>query len=245
MSTISSNLHTVQEQVRQAAVHAKRSPESVALIAVSKTQPAEAVKAAYSAGQRHFAENYVQEAVSKVSALADLDLCWHFIGRIQSNKARNIAEHFDWVHTVDRVKVARRLSVARQASHPNGPALNVCLQVNIDGDPAKAGLGADEIGSFAAALESLPGIRCRGLMTILQQQGEPEQSYARMADLYQSLRPTFNWDTLSMGMSGDYAQAIAHGSTMVRIGTAIFGPRRNGPGIQNSILVKGSQARSN
>ncbi len=224
LSSISSNLQTVQKQVQQAATRAGREPSAVTLIAVSKTQPTDAVRAAYLAGQRHFAENYLQDAQTKVSALADLDLTWHFIGRVQSNKARSIAQMFDWVHTLDRSKIAERLSSARLAE-PNRTPLNVCVQVNIDNDPKKAGLAPNDVRDFVQALKPLTGLRCRGLMTMLAQQTDVGASYARTAALYQSLCEELSWDTLSMGMSADFATAIAEGSTMIRVGTAIFGPR--------------------
>lgn len=224
LSNISQNLRTVRSRVQRAAEKAGRDPSEVRLIAVSKTQPASAIHRAFETGQRDFGENYLQDALTKVSTLAELDLTWHFIGRIQSNKTRSIAEHFDWVHTVDRDKIARRLSDARLASHPDAP-LNVCLQVNIDDDQAKAGIRPDQTATLADTCAALPGLRVRGLMTILARSEDAKDSYQRMAALYGQLQPRFNWDTLSMGMSGDYETAIAAGSTMIRVGTAIFGPR--------------------
>ncbi|MFK7912395.1 MAG: YggS family pyridoxal phosphate-dependent enzyme [Pseudomonadales bacterium] len=224
MSHISHNLRTVRSQIQHAAEQAGRQPRDVRLIAVSKTQPASAIHRAFETGQRDYGENYLQDALTKVSTLADLQLTWHFIGRIQSNKTRSIAEHFQWVHTVDREKIARRLSDARLATQPETP-LNVCLQVNIDDDASKSGLAPDAVADLAAQCAELTGIRVRGLMTILAQSEDPDSSYQRMAALYQSLAPQQGWDTLSMGMSGDYAAAIHAGSTMVRVGTAIFGPR--------------------
>ena len=195
------------------------------LLAVSKTKPAADIETAYAAGLTHFGENYLQEAVAKVQALAHLPLTWHFIGAVQSNKTRAIAENFHWVHTVDRAKIARRLS----EQCPAGKTLNVCLQVNIDGDPAKAGVQpGDPIAKLLDEVANLSGLRVRGLMTILERAGDPLPSYRRVAALLEKLaaRAPRPWDTLSMGMSNDYAQAIMAGATHVRIGTDIFGPRR-------------------
>lgn len=224
LSQISHNLRTVRSDIQHAAEQAGRAPGDVRLIAVSKTQPASAIHRAFETGQRDYGENYLQDALTKVSTLADLGLTWHFIGRIQSNKTRSIAEHFQWAHTVDREKIARRLSDARLESNPEQP-LNVCLQVNIDADASKAGVAPKAVPELADQCAAMPGIRVRGLMTILAQSTDCALSYQRMADVYRPLAPRYEWDTLSMGMSGDYVEAIAAGSTMVRIGTAIFGPR--------------------
>lgn len=224
LSQISQNLRTVRSQIQHAAEQAGRTPRDIRLIAVSKTQPASAIHRAFETGQRDYGENYLQDALTKVSTLADLQLTWHFIGRIQSNKTRSIAEHFQWVHTVDREKIARRLGDARLASNPDTP-LNICLQVNIDGDANKAGVSPAQVAQLADQCDALPGIRVRGLMTILAQSDNPGPSYEAMATLYESLAPQYGWDTLSMGMSGDYVAAINAGSTMIRVGTAIFGPR--------------------
>jgi pyridoxal phosphate enzyme (YggS family) len=228
LSAIPENLRTVQAQLREAAIAAGREPQDITLIAVSKTQPASAVRAAHNAGVRHFGENYLQDAADKVSALADLDLCWHFIGQLQSNKTRTVADLFDWVHTIDRLKIARRLSDARQArierqAGTGSPvaALNVCIQVNIDGDDDKGGIAPAELPALAEAVAALPALALRGLMTILHPDSDPLRSYRALAELARARR----FDTLSMGMSGDYPAAIAGGSTMVRVGTAIFGPR--------------------
>ncbi|MEM1230743.1 MAG: YggS family pyridoxal phosphate-dependent enzyme [Pseudomonadota bacterium] len=227
MSTIPENLGAVQQQLRDAARRAGRRPEEITLIAVSKTQPVNAVRTAHAAGARHFGENYLQDAQDKVSALADLDAQWHFIGRIQSNKTATIARLFDWVHTVDRLKIARRLSDARVAlqAQTGAAPLNLCLQVNIDDDPAKGGIAPDAVLELAEAMRALPGLKLRGLMTILHADGDPARGYSALAAL---MRPS--WDTLSMGMSGDFETAIEQGSTMVRVGTAIFGPRATAQG---------------
>ncbi|MDE0269913.1 MAG: YggS family pyridoxal phosphate-dependent enzyme, partial [Gammaproteobacteria bacterium] len=170
-----------------------------------------------------FGENYAQEAAAKIEALAGLPLRWHFIGRIQSNKTALIARRFDWVHTVDRLKIARRLAGHRA----DGPPLNVLVQVNIDDDPAKGGVAPDEAGDLVDAMRDLAGLRLRGLMAILERAGDAQSSYRRVRTLFESLadRGGSGWDVLSMGMSGDLEAAIAAGATQVRVGTAIFGPR--------------------
>lgn len=220
---ISSNLDAVRERIARAARAQGRAPESVTLIAVAKTKPADAVAEAHRAGQLDFGENYAQEAAAKAEALAGLPLRWHFIGRIQSNKTALIARHFDWVHTVDRLKIARRL-----ASHrADGPPLNVLVQVNIDDDPAKGGVAPDAAGDLVDAMRGLAGLRLRGLMAVLERAGDAESSYRRVRALFDGLadRGGSDWNVLSMGMSGDLEAAIAAGATHVRVGTAIFGPR--------------------
>ncbi|MEZ5553689.1 MAG: YggS family pyridoxal phosphate-dependent enzyme [Pseudomonadales bacterium] len=222
-ATISERLAAVHAQINSAAVLAGRRPEQVCLIAASKTQPPEVIREAAAAGQRDFGENYVQEAVDKIRAVNDPHLVWHFIGAIQSNKTRILAATFDWVHTVDRIRIARRLD--RQC--PAGRRLNICLQVNVDEDPNKAGVVPDDTGTLLDACGDLDNLRVRGLMTILDPRSDPILSYARLHDLFAALadRASPDWDTLSMGMSGDFAAAIAAGATHIRIGTAIFGPR--------------------
>lgn len=193
------------------------------LLAVSKTKPAEAVREAHAAGLRDFGENYLQEALAKQAALADLDLTWHFIGPIQSNKTRAIAEHFDWVHSVDRLKVAERLAEQRPADL--GP-LNICLQVNISGEASKAGCAPADVPALAKAVAALPGLRLRGLMAIPQPSADPAEQnavFAQVRALNEALG--LGLDTLSMGMSEDLEAAIAQGATWVRIGTALFGAR--------------------
>jgi pyridoxal phosphate enzyme (YggS family) len=232
--SISENLERVRERIASAAITAGRNPADVTLIAVSKTKPAEDVLAALAAGQRHFGENYVQEAVAKIEAVArsaavrelspDGLPVWHFIGAIQTNKTRDLATHFDWVHTVSREKVARRLNDARS---PHAP-LNVCLQINVDGDPNKAGVPPDAASELLAACSGFDRLAVRGLMTILDPRTEPASGYQRLRECFEALAPEApeSWDTLSMGMSGDYPLAIAAGATMIRVGTAIFGARQ-------------------
>jgi len=226
--TVQANLQAVHERITKAARVAGRDPGSVALLAVSKTFPPAAVVAAHSAGQRAFGENYVQEALDKIELLRDLRsaLQWHFIGPIQSNKTRAIAEHFDWVQSVDRLKVAQRLSEQRP---PGLPPLNVLLQVNISGEASKSGVGPGEVEGLARAVARLPRLRLRGLMAIPEPDDDPMRQRAPLAALrvlYEQLRAQgLALDTLSMGMSADLESAVLEGSTMVRIGTAIFGER--------------------
>lgn len=198
--------------------------DEVRLIAVSKRQPISAIAAAHSAGQIDFGENYLQEALPKIEALQGAKLCWHYIGRIQSNKTQQIAAAFDWVHTVDRGKIAERLSASRRTLEPLGP-LNLCLQVNIDQDSQKAGVNVAELPALAERVAGLPALRCRGLMTILDPAADPTVSFARLQTVFEEHRNTYGWDTLSMGMSQDYPAAIRHGATCIRVGTAIFGAR--------------------
>ncbi|PZQ36493.1 MAG: YggS family pyridoxal phosphate-dependent enzyme, partial [Ectopseudomonas oleovorans] len=198
----------------------------IGLLAVSKTKPAEAIREAHAAGLRDFGENYLQEALEKQTQLADLPLIWHFIGPIQSNKTRPIAEHFDWVHSVDRLKIAQRLSEQRPA---HLPALNICLQVNISGEDSKSGCSPEELTALARAVVALPNLRLRGLMAIPEPTDDVAAQHAAFARLRQ-LRDelALNLDTLSMGMSHDLEAAIAEGATWVRIGTALFGARDYG-----------------
>ncbi len=200
------------------------------LLAVSKTQPAERLRELYQLGQRDFGENYLQEALAKQAALADLRICWHFIGPIQSNKTKSIAEHFDWVHSVDRIKVARRLSEQRPETLP---ALNVCLQVDISGEASKSGVPPEALPELAEAVAELPRLRLRGLMCIPAPSddfAEQRRAFAEMRHGFEALRARGHaLDTLSMGMSGDLEAAIAEGATLVRIGTALFGPRNPAP----------------
>ncbi len=227
--SIRENLARVRTEITEAAIAAGRDPADVTLIAVSKTKPAQAVVEALAAGQVHFGENYVQEAVDKIAEVAKIAEApgtapvWHFIGAIQTNKTRDVARHFHWVHTVSREKVARRLNAQR----PDGPPLNVCLQVNVDGDPNKAGVPVTDAGALLTSLEGLERLSPRGLMTILDPRTPPLEGYNRLRECFESLagRAPEGWDTLSMGMSGDYPAAIRAGATMVRIGTAIFGSR--------------------
>ena len=228
MTTLEQRLAGVRQRIQQACQAAGRDPASVGLLAVSKLQPAQAVRQAQQAGQQAFGENYVQEALDKMAALADLRGAteWHLIGPLQSNKTRVVAEAFDWVHSVDRLKIAQRLSDQRPAQLP---PLNVCLQVNISGEASKSGLLPQEVAQVAAAVAALPRLRLRGLMSIpgpaqgLQAQQAPHRALRLMQ---QELNQRgLALDTLSMGMSDDLEAAVAEGSTMVRVGTAIFGAR--------------------
>ena len=230
MTTIPGNLQHVRARIATACQGAGRGVEEVTLLAVSKTFGADAVRAAAAAGQRAFGENYIQEGVEKIAALRDLGLMWHCIGPIQSNKTRLVAEHFDWVHTVDRLKIAERLSAQRPADRP---PLNVCIQVNVDGGPTKAGVAPAEALALARAVAALPHLKLRGLMSIPEIAPDFEAARAVHASaraLFDQLNADgLGLDTLSMGMSDDLEAAIAAGSTMVRVGTAIFGSRAPKP----------------
>jgi pyridoxal phosphate enzyme (YggS family) len=226
MSTIADNIAQVSSRIHAAAVAAKRDEDSVQLLAVSKTKPAEALREAYAAGLRDFGENYLQEALSKQLELTDLPLIWHFIGPIQSNKTRAIAEHFAWVHSVDRLKIAQRLSEQRPADLP---PLNICIQVNVSGEASKSGCTPADLPALANAISELPRIKLRGLMAIPEPTEDRAAQDAAFAAV-QSLQASLNLplDTLSMGMSHDLESAIAQGATWVRIGTALFGARDYG-----------------
>jgi PLP dependent protein len=225
-SGIEQRLQQLRSRIVATAVAAGRDPAQIRLIAASKTFDAVAVRAAHAAGQVDFGENYVQEALDKMGELAELPLVWHFIGPIQSNKTRAIAERFDWVHSVDRLKIAERLSAQRPASLP---PLDICLEVNISGEASKGGVSAEDLPTLAQAVSHLPRLRLRGLMAIPAPSSDPlEQraAFAAVRRLYEALRASgYSLDTLSMGMSGDLEAAIAEGATMVRVGTAIFGER--------------------
>lgn len=231
MSTIFQNLQAVDASIVAAATAAGRQPGEVRLLAVSKTFPAEAVLEAIAAGQRAFGENYLQEALDKMTAVSQAlpgrDIEWHFIGPIQSNKTRPIAAHFDWVHTVERIKIAQRLS--EQRPEERGP-LNICLQVNISGEVSKSGVTPEELPELARAVARLPRLRLRGLMAIPEPEpdvAKQRAAFGRLRELAEALRADgMELDTLSMGMSADMGAAIAEGSTMVRIGSAIFGMRK-------------------
>jgi len=226
MTSISANLQAVRGRIAAAARAVGRDPESVHLLAVSKTWPVESVREAAHAGQRAFGENYVQEGVAKIAALAAMELDWHFIGPLQSNKTRLVAGHFHWVHSIDRLKLAERLSAQRDAFLP---PLQACIQVNVSGEASKGGVAPDEVAALAAAVAALPRLRLRGLMCIPEPDGDAAQLRARFAmlrELRDALnRSGFELDTLSMGMSHDLEAAIAEGATIVRVGTAIFGAR--------------------
>lgn len=228
MTTITSNVQATQVRLNQACFTAGRHPETVHLLAVSKLHPAEAVRQAHAAGLCAFGENYVQEGLDKIAVLADLRpvLAWHLIGPLQSNKTRAVAEAFDWVHSIDRLKTAQRLSEQRP---DHMPPLNVCLQVNISGEDSKSGAAPAEVPALARAVAALPRLRLRGLMSI----PEPERDLEAQRRPHWALRELFDQlnaeglglDTLSMGMSADLEAAILEGATLVRIGTAIFGAR--------------------
>jgi pyridoxal phosphate enzyme (YggS family) len=225
MSTISDRLKQVQSRISQAAIAAGREPASIKLLAVSKTHPVAMLEAALAAGQTTFGESYLQDALPKIEAIGD-QAEWHFIGPIQSNKTRQIAAHFDWVHSVDRLKIAQRLNEQRPE---NLPPLNVCLQINTSGEAAKAGISPDDTLELAEAINQLPHLRLRGLMTIPAREQDPARQrlpFQQLRQLFEQLNAEgFKLDTLSMGMSADMEAAIAEGATLVRVGTAIFGPR--------------------
>lgn len=228
---LQANLTSLSERITAAARRAGRPTESVTLVAVSKTFPAEAVLALARCGQRHFGENYLQEALAKIEAVRaaapGLPLVWHFVGPIQSNKTRPIAEHFDWVQSVERLKIAQRLSEQRPA---HLPPLNVLLQVNISGEASKSGVAPGELPALARAVAALPRLRLRGLMAVPEPTDDPQRQRAPLAAmkaLFDEQRAAgfADWDTLSMGMSADLEPAIGQGATMVRVGTALFGER--------------------
>jgi pyridoxal phosphate enzyme (YggS family) len=223
---VSENLQRVRQQIELAAVSAGRVAEAVKLLAVSKTMPAQAVREAYAAGQIAFGENYIQEGVDKMAELADLPLEWHCIGPIQSNKTKLVAENFAWVHSLDRLKIAERLSAQRPA---HLPPLQVCLQVNVDGGANKSGVSPHDLLALAQAVAKLPQMKLRGLMTIpepAENEAAARAVHHQAKELFDSLNAVgLNLDTLSMGMTADLGAAIAEGSTCVRVGTAIFGSR--------------------
>lgn len=226
MDSIAANLQAVRARIARAAQAAQRPAGDILLLAVCKTIPAERIAEAYAAGQRAFGENHAQEAVEKITVLAELPLEWHFIGPIQSNKARVIAQHFDWVHSVEREKIAERLNAAR----PEGMApLNVCIQVNVSGEATKSGVAPGEEARLAEAIARLPRLRLRGLMAIPEPTADvtlQRRRFALLRELNDGLRARGHaLDTLSMGMSDDFEAAILEGATIVRIGTAIFGKR--------------------
>jgi PLP dependent protein len=225
MATIAANLQAVKGRIRDAARAAGRDEREITLLAVSKTWPASAIRQAWDAGQAAFGENYAQEGAQKAAELADLGLDWHFIGPVQSNKTSQIAAIFTWVHGVDRLKIAERLSAARDGKTP----LEICLQVNISGEASKGGVAPGDVPELAAAVAKLPNLRLRGLMTIPEpglDKSAQRRQFAHLRELKEELDVRgFAMDTLSMGMSDDFEAAIAEGSTLVRVGTAIFGQR--------------------
>jgi hypothetical protein len=226
MTEIKKRFHTIHDTIRQAEKQHGRTSNSVQLLAVSKTWPADKLRQLAELGQIRFGENYLQEALEKIAALSDLNLEWHFIGPIQSNKTRDIAARFDWVQSVDRLKIARRLNEQRP---DDLSPLNVCIQVNIDDETSKSGVSADNCLELAAEISSLDRLRLRGLMVIPAKQSDlaaQRDSFRRAHQLFEQLQQQFyGVDTLSMGMTGDLEAAIAEGSTLVRIGTALFGQR--------------------
>ncbi|MEK1910869.1 MAG: YggS family pyridoxal phosphate-dependent enzyme [Pseudomonas chlororaphis] len=230
MSTIADNTALVSARIRAAAQASQRDESSIHLLAVSKTKPAAALREAYAAGLRDFGENYLQEALGKQAELGDLPLSWHFIGPIQSNKTRAIAENFAWVHSVDRLKIAQRLSEQRPADLP---PLNICIQVNVSGEASKSGCTPADLPALASAISALPRLKLRGLMAIpepTEDRAAQDAAFAAVRSLNDNLRDSLDLptDTLSMGMSHDLEAAIAQGATWVRIGTALFGARDYG-----------------
>jgi pyridoxal phosphate enzyme (YggS family) len=220
------HIREVRERIAQAAAACGRSAQSVTLLAVSKAQPPEMITAAAAAGLTEFGESYLTEALAKIAALQDCALSWHFIGRVQANKTRDIAQAFAWVHAIDRLKVAERLAAQRPQDRP---PLNVCLQVNLAGEASKAGVTVQELPQLAAAVARLPRLRLRGLMCLPPQEADPRRQRHWFAQL-RALKDALNaggaaLDTLSMGMSDDFEAAIQEGATIVRLGTVLFGPR--------------------
>lgn len=234
MTNVTQNLLKIRQRIQQACDNCGRDPAEVNLLAVSKKHPAAAIRVAFEAGQKAFGENFVQEALGKQRQLQNLEIEWHFIGRIQSNKTREIATCFDWVHSIDRLKVAKKLSAHRP---PGQTDLEVCLQVALSDESGKSGLQPDRLADLASQVAALPGLRLRGLMCIppaSQKSSRQRHWFARLASLQNELNQLgLGLDTLSMGMSNDLEAAIAEGSTLLRLGTAVFGPRP--PGIDSQI----------
>ena len=226
MIRVTENFRKIQDLLAKAAADAGRPADHICLLAVSKKKPLEAILAAASAGQRDFGENFVQEGIGKIAACGRDDLTWHFIGHLQANKTRAVAENFQWVHTVDRLKIAERLSRQRPC---HAAALNICIEVNVDSEEKKSGVSPAELPELAAAIAKLPRLHLRGLMclpAIRNDFDEQRKPFAALRGMLESLQASgLALDTLSMGMSADYAAAIAEGATMVRIGTALFGAR--------------------
>ena len=224
---LTDNIAKVRSRVRESAEKCQRQESDILLLAVSKTRTADDIRRAVDCGLRHFGENYLQEALDKIAQLEDLDLVWHFIGPLQSNKTRPIATHFDWVHSVDRAKIARRLNDQRPEELP---PLNICLQVNVSGEDSKSGVSPAELPALVSTIAGLPRLHLRGLMAIPAPSDDIARQHANFSQLrhlLEEVRPmAADADTLSMGMSGDLEAAIAEGATIVRVGTDIFGPRR-------------------
>ena len=224
MNSLQASRNKVLQQIEDACKQAQREPESVQLLAVSKTHPSESLREMYQTGQRAFGENYLQEALDKIENLNDLDIEWHFIGHVQRNKTKHLAASFAWVHGVDRLIIAERLSSQREASQA---PLNICLQVNIDAQDSKDGCQPNEVAELVQRISQLPQLKLRGLMVIPAPNNT--QAFSDAKQLFEQVKSEHahpeDWDTLSMGMSGDMTEAIAAGSTMVRVGTALFGAR--------------------
>lgn len=223
---VAENLHKIKARIRSAELKYQRTPGSVSLLVVSKTHSAALIREAYEAGQNAFGENYLQEAIEKQEVLSDCDIEWHFIGSIQSNKTKLIAERFDWVHSVNRSKIAKRLSEQRPIDHP---PLNICVEINVSHEATKSGASPEELLALVSEISALERLRWRGLMVIPEYHSDFEQQkkiFENVAALQQDLvNKGFKLDTLSMGMTHDFEAGVAAGSTMVRIGTAIFGDR--------------------
>ena len=224
MNSLQASRNKVLQQIEDACKQAQREPKTVQLLAVSKTHPSESLREMYQTGQRTFGENYLQEALDKIETLNDLDIEWHFIGHVQRNKTKHLAASFAWVHGVDRLIIAERLSSQREATQA---PLNICLQVNIDAQETKDGCQPNEVAELVQKISQLPHLKLRGLMVIPAPHNS--QAFADAKQLFDSVKKEHahpeDWDTLSMGMSGDMVEAIAAGSTMVRVGTALFGAR--------------------
>lgn len=224
MNSLQASRNKVLQQIEDACKQAQREPETVQLLAVSKTHPSESLREMYQTGQRAFGENYLQEALDKIETLNDLDIEWHFIGHVQRNKTKHLASSFEWVHGVDRLIIAERLSSQREATQA---PLNICLQVNIDAQETKDGCQPNEVAELVKNISQLPHLKLRGLMVIPAPNNT--HAFADAKQLFDMVKKEHahpeDWDTLSMGMSGDMAEAIAAGSTMVRVGTALFGAR--------------------
>jgi pyridoxal phosphate enzyme (YggS family) len=224
MNSLQASRNKVLQQIEDACKQAQREPETVQLLAVSKTHPSESLREMYQTGQHAFGENYLQEALDKIETLNDLDIEWHFIGHVQRNKTKHLAASFAWVHGVDRLIIAERLSSQREATQA---PLNICLQVNIDAQETKDGCQPNEVAELVQKISQLPHLKLRGLMVIPAPHNS--QAFADAKQLFDSVKKEHahpeDWDTLSMGMSGDMVEAIAAGSTMVRVGTALFGAR--------------------
>ena len=227
LSTLKDNLLKANLQIEKACAEAQKRPEDVRLIGVTKNQTVETIRQAYNSGILNIGENYLQEALPKIKLLEDLDITWHYIGAIQSNKTRQIAENFSWIHSVDSLKISERLS--RQC--PQSKTLNLLIQVNIDNDPQKRGVHAEELEAMISHMLQLPNILIRGLMIILSEYSEPSSAYKAAFNIFEALKSlksnqeNIYWDTLSMGMSKDFYQAILSGSNTIRIGTTLFGER--------------------